>query len=933
MPAVAILDAWTVVSTSTATPGSKTVSAGSNRVLFYKTILRDGTPQEVLTATFGGQAMTRILQAETNAAGNDVHAAFFMLDEAGIQAASGTAFAITRELANGIRYRASAAVYQNVDQTSPIVDSYAAIGEGGVDPSAEAIDTVQLGFVVASLSGADSVPSGQDATWSNMTQVIEDGDNVHYENIAHVSVSAGTFTPAFTLINNGNAVHLALSLRATKQTIAVGQALESDSAQTIAPVKRRTLGLASETDTADAITPRKQVAVGTATELDTAQAFGVVQLPVAAILQAWSTIATSAASAAAGVAYAVGAGTSRLLMVAIGEESTSHEPTAVVYGGQAMTQVAFAQSAGTFKSSASLWRLNDAGIAAAVGTSVVVTFDGAHDGQLRMFAAVYDNVDQTTPIVDTHSDDAENVNPDPAVLDTSGRASAVAFVANDTAGIDVTWSGVGVAELIEVVASASYYSIAGAFTHGPTLTIQPAASFGRVSYVAASLKGIGQTVAVGQASETDSAFSVLDSLPPVRIMDVWQLVSSSTLDPGQRSVTAGANRLLVYKTAIRDGAGQTVTAVTFGGQAMELVTTAVSNGDGAEIHSSWWILDEAGIQLATTNEWEITRSTADGVVFRAHSASYQGVEQIDPIVDAFSAIGNSGVDPTSEAIDTVAGGVVVAAVSGADQVGGTQDATWSNLTEQVETAAAAIYESIARALVTGVAFTPSYTLVNNGNAILSAISLRAAGSGIPVETAAEIDEAQEITHSRIRSFGQASETDSAQTIRPARLHPVGQAAEIDTAQNFIPRKGVSVDVGLAVETDSAQEITVFRPGLHEFAQASETDSAGEIRPARARTLGLASETDSTFAMGHAKRVQLIQASENDDALSIVVQGLAEEIAAAKRKDGGGGSASRRAALQQAEARTARQAMLRNEDEELMAIIPAIAAAVLGSGRQ
>lgn len=56
------------------------------------------------------------------------------------------------------------------------------------------------------------------------------------------------------------------------QTISVGQALETDTAQAIARLKAKTLGQATETDTAQAITRRKTLGIGQAVETDLAQA-------------------------------------------------------------------------------------------------------------------------------------------------------------------------------------------------------------------------------------------------------------------------------------------------------------------------------------------------------------------------------------------------------------------------------------------------------------------------------------------------------------------------------------------------------------------------------------------------------------------------------------------------------------------------------------
>lgn len=57
----------------------------------------------------------------------------------------------------------------------------------------------------------------------------------------------------------------------TGQTIAVGQATETDAAQAVARSKARAVGLASETDAAQALASRKALAVGMASEANAAR--------------------------------------------------------------------------------------------------------------------------------------------------------------------------------------------------------------------------------------------------------------------------------------------------------------------------------------------------------------------------------------------------------------------------------------------------------------------------------------------------------------------------------------------------------------------------------------------------------------------------------------------------------------------------------------
>lgn len=425
-----LLDSWSLVSSSAASPGSVAVSSGSNRVLLYKVTVRTGPgTDEVTGVSYGGQTMTLVEEGLTAGPSEDVHSSIWLLDEAGIAAAGSTAFAITPEL-TGVSYRAHSAAFEDVDQADPVIDSFTALGEGGADPTSEEITTGVSGLVIAALSGADEDGGTQDVTWSNLTEQIETiATTVSYTSIAHAASDGSGFTPSLSISNNSNTVLQALSLR------------DASSDQPV-------------------------------------------------ILDAWTTVSTSAASAETGEEFVVSAGTNRQLVVAIGEDSTFHEPTAVAYGGEAMTLVGLAQSGGGFPVSVSFWILNDAGITAAADSDIVVTFNGTHDGQFRMFAASYENIKQTDPVINTHTAIGGGSVADPAVLDTVADGLALAMLSSGVEDIDVSWSGA--AEVLELNATGTYHSIAAAATTGSELTITPSgASFSVNAFVAFSLAPAG----------------------------------------------------------------------------------------------------------------------------------------------------------------------------------------------------------------------------------------------------------------------------------------------------------------------------------------------------------------------------------------------------------------------------------------------------------
>jgi hypothetical protein len=109
--------------------------------------------------------------------------------------------------------------------------------------------------------------------------------------------------------------------------------------------------------------------------------------------------------------------------------------------------------------------------------------------------------------------------------------------------------------------------------------------------------------------------------------------------------------------------------------------------------------------------------------------------------------------------------------------------------------------------------------------------------------------------------GFGRETDTAQAITVRRTYTLGQASETDTAQTITRATGV-IAVGQASEADTAQAITVRR--TYTLGQASETDTAQRL----AIPLGRATETDTAQAITRVKVVAVGQTSETDAAQTL-----------------------------------------------------------------
>ncbi|MHC4622216.1 MAG: hypothetical protein ACYTEQ_31160, partial [Planctomycetota bacterium] len=99
---------------------SHTAEAGTNRLLVFTTHAEDNNADMNITSvTYGGQTMTKVIE-DNEGTGYRAYAGLFILNEAGINAASGSSFVVTwAETPN--RTPAFTSVFlQNVNQASPV---------------------------------------------------------------------------------------------------------------------------------------------------------------------------------------------------------------------------------------------------------------------------------------------------------------------------------------------------------------------------------------------------------------------------------------------------------------------------------------------------------------------------------------------------------------------------------------------------------------------------------------------------------------------------------------------------------------------------------------------------------------------------------------------------------------------------------------------
>jgi len=154
---------------------------------------------------------------------------------------------------------------------------------------------------------------------------------------------------------------------------------------------------------------------------------------------------TAASSNTDSFSYSVSAGNNRCLIVGITQEVASPSQPTVAYGGQSMTHVVGIAVGDATDQRVDLFFLNDAGIQAASGTTIVVTGEPA---AFTINAASYENCVQTTPTVtDTHASTGAGT----TTLDITSSDTSVAVCLGGMGNSGtVAWSG-GVTEQTEQV--------------------------------------------------------------------------------------------------------------------------------------------------------------------------------------------------------------------------------------------------------------------------------------------------------------------------------------------------------------------------------------------------------------------------------------------------------------------------------------------------
>jgi hypothetical protein len=129
----AVLGSWTSGLTHT-------VEAGSNRALILIAHVEEAGAISLSSVTYGGQSMTKVMDQIVASAGYDAYVAAYILDEAGIAAATSNTFAPTwNTTPDNVSY--SSVFLQDVDQTDLIGDSASNTSTSGNNLTTAALST------------------------------------------------------------------------------------------------------------------------------------------------------------------------------------------------------------------------------------------------------------------------------------------------------------------------------------------------------------------------------------------------------------------------------------------------------------------------------------------------------------------------------------------------------------------------------------------------------------------------------------------------------------------------------------------------------------------------------------------------------------------------------------------------------------------------
>ncbi len=162
----------------------------------------------VTGVTYGGQAMTSVISVE-NTTGDRQRLHLWRLDAAGIAAATSDTIAVA-STGTPIEERVVSAVYENVDQASPIVGNATARSNSGAALTTAARDVVAGGKIVGVYAAGENV----DTVWPLFVERLDIAGEATQLSVADLGRSTATVSAQVTNTATVETVLLAASLRA-----------------------------------------------------------------------------------------------------------------------------------------------------------------------------------------------------------------------------------------------------------------------------------------------------------------------------------------------------------------------------------------------------------------------------------------------------------------------------------------------------------------------------------------------------------------------------------------------------------------------------------------------------------------------------------------------------------------------------------------------
>ena len=201
-----------------------TVGAGTDRLLVLATGYETSSVNDITGVTYGGQTMAPIAEEVIDSSGVYARSELWYLNEAGIQAASGTTFIVTYSSGNPSHMMHAAATYQGVDQSTPIADS-SVNSSLTVDPITTPVSTTAGDMSVSNVTCGNSGSYTWGNGWTEDTD--QQGGGTSTMSNADHPASGGTDTASadYSSTINRHAI-VAATLNATP---AVGAVVIADS--------------------------------------------------------------------------------------------------------------------------------------------------------------------------------------------------------------------------------------------------------------------------------------------------------------------------------------------------------------------------------------------------------------------------------------------------------------------------------------------------------------------------------------------------------------------------------------------------------------------------------------------------------------------------------------------------------------------------------